>query len=69
MAFDPHKKAKADGRLYWIRCIRHKNDQVKYDEDGRLYMEMEKEARDAVIDIAVDYIFGKDCNMKKKVVR
>lgn len=69
MAFDPHKKAKADARLYWIRCRRHKNDQVKHDADGCLYMEMKKEARDEVVKIAVDYIFGNDCKNKRRVVK
>ena len=45
MELDPHKKAKADARLYWMRCKRHKNDQVKHDADGHLYMEMNKEAK------------------------
>ena len=45
VAFDPHKKAKADARLYWIRCVRHKNDPAKYDADGHWYMEMNKEAK------------------------
>ena len=45
MAFDPHKKAKTDARLYWIRYVRYKNDQVKHDADGHWYMEMNKEAK------------------------
>ena len=69
MALDPKKKAKADARLYRIRSKRHKNDYVKYDEDGSLYMELDKEARNELINIAVNYIFEKDCKTKKKVVK
>lgn len=45
MAFDSRKKAKADSRLYRMRCKRYKNDRVKHDADGHLYMEMNKEAK------------------------
>ena len=42
---------------------------MKYDEDGSLYMELDKEARNELINIAVNYIFEKDCKTKKKVVK
>lgn len=69
MAFDSHKKAKADARLYWIRCMRHKNDQVKYDEDGLLFMRLNKEAREEVSNIAANYILGEDCKNKRMAVK
>ena len=49
--YDPMRQHRASVRNYWIRCKRHKNDYVGYDEDGRLYMRLSPEAREFLAEL------------------